>query len=57
MFDCLFSPLPPGKGDDLAESSLSSIMAYIALVVGTVIPNLSLNDNIIPSFGDIHLQP
>ena len=37
MFDYLFSPLPPGKGDDLAESGLSSIMANIALLVGSVI--------------------
>jgi hypothetical protein len=37
MIDCLFSCQPPGKGADLAEAGLSSIVANIALVVGVVI--------------------
>ena len=37
MIDYLFSSQPPGKGADLAETGLSSIIANIALVVGVII--------------------
>ena len=51
MIDYLFSPLPPGKGDDLAESGLSSFMANIALVVGTVILKPAIERFFYPAAG------
>ena len=37
MIDFLFSSLPPGKGDDIPDTGLSTIVANIALVVGAII--------------------
>jgi hypothetical protein len=51
MIDYLFSPLPPGKGDDLAEAGLSSIMANIALVVGTIILKPAIERHFYPAVG------
>ena len=51
MIDYLFPPLPPGKGDDLAESGLSSFMANIALLVGTVILKPAIERYFYPATG------
>ena len=49
MIDYLFSSLPPGKGVDLAEAGLSSIMANIALVVGVIILKPAIEQHIHPA--------
>ena len=49
MIEYLFSSLPPGKGVDLAEAGLSSIMANIALVVGVIILKPAIEQHIHPA--------
>ena len=49
MIDYLFSSLPPGKGADLAEAGLSSIMANIAFVVGVIILKPAIERHIHPA--------
>jgi hypothetical protein len=51
MIDYLFSSLPPGKGVDFAETGPSSIsiMANIALVVGTIILRPAIERHIHPA--------
>jgi hypothetical protein len=51
MIDYLFSSLLPGKGVDLAETGLSSIMANIALVVGAVILRPAIERHFYPAIG------
>jgi hypothetical protein len=51
MIDYLFSSLPLGKGVDLAEAGLSSIMTNIALVVGTVILRPAIERYFYPAIG------
>jgi hypothetical protein len=48
MIDYSFSSMPPGKGVDPVETGLSSIMANIALVVGTIIFRPAIERHIHP---------
>ena len=48
MIDYSFSSLPPGKGVDPVETSLSSIMTNIALVVGIIILRPAIERHIHP---------
>ena len=48
MIDYLFASLPPGKGLDLAETGLSSIMGNIALVAGATVVKPAIERHILP---------